>query len=198
MVLTSAGNDEEGLRLVRMGAQDYLIKGRFDPPLLYRVITYTAERCRLLREVQDLRQREQREQELRALRELSRHAAEMALNKPLRMQEQAPERFAEAVALYEGFLDQALERRVYRTERGAFAGSLRAFADDLAKTQAGPKEVVDIHSTALQQKMAGAPEIRGQAYLEEARFVLIEAMGALVKSYRLQAVPGLAAALGPE
>lgn len=50
VVQTVNGSDEAALVAVAHGAQDYLVKGGFDSPLLYRSIRYAIERDRLNKE----------------------------------------------------------------------------------------------------------------------------------------------------
>ncbi len=47
LILTGFNDDSVALEAVRRGAQDYLIKGKFDAPLLLRAITYAIERKKL-------------------------------------------------------------------------------------------------------------------------------------------------------
>ncbi len=47
LILTGFNNDATSLEAVRRGAQDYLIKGKFDADLLFRAITYAIERKKL-------------------------------------------------------------------------------------------------------------------------------------------------------
>lgn len=49
LVLTSADDDEQATRAMRMGAQDFLVKGQVDAQRLRRAISYGVERKRLLR-----------------------------------------------------------------------------------------------------------------------------------------------------
>jgi hypothetical protein len=44
--------------------------------------------------------------------------------------------------------------------------------------------VIDIHTTALKQKVRGAPAPKAQAYAGEARMTLLEVMGHLAGHYR--------------
>ena len=61
IVLTGSADSERGLRAVREGAQDYLIKGFVDPELVVRTIRYAIERKRteakLARYTRELRMR---------------------------------------------------------------------------------------------------------------------------------------------
>ena len=47
LILTAFTNDALALEAVRKGAQDYLIKGKIDGPLLVRAINYAVERKKL-------------------------------------------------------------------------------------------------------------------------------------------------------
>jgi len=64
VVLTNLGNEEIALEIVRMGAQDYLIKGHVNTDLLVRSIRYSIER-------------KQGEMELRKLNEINKRTVAM-------------------------------------------------------------------------------------------------------------------------
>jgi len=51
VVLTGDREESTGLAAVRRGAQDFLVKGRFEPSLLRRVVRFSVERQRLLQEL---------------------------------------------------------------------------------------------------------------------------------------------------
>jgi len=53
IVLTSKGEETLGLRAVRMGAADYIVKGHFDEQLLSRSVSYSIERHRILGKLQE-------------------------------------------------------------------------------------------------------------------------------------------------
>jgi len=54
IVMTGTDDEEMGLEALKHGAQDYLVKGRFDDRELKRVIRYAIERKGLLNEKEDL------------------------------------------------------------------------------------------------------------------------------------------------
>jgi len=51
IVLTGLADEEAGMKAVKQGAQDYLVKGQIDGRLMYRSIMYSIERFRLEREL---------------------------------------------------------------------------------------------------------------------------------------------------
>jgi signal transduction histidine kinase len=51
VVLTGSDDDETALSAIQLGAQDYLVKGRFDTDLLARSLHYAVERKRMLIEL---------------------------------------------------------------------------------------------------------------------------------------------------
>ncbi|HKY03744.1 MAG TPA: GGDEF domain-containing response regulator, partial [Blastocatellia bacterium] len=54
IVLTGTDDEEIGIESVKAGAEDYLIKGKIDGPLLVRSIRYAIERHRLIEEIRSL------------------------------------------------------------------------------------------------------------------------------------------------
>ena len=47
IILTGLANEETGIRAIKYGAQDYLVKGEFNGKLLVRAIQYALERKKL-------------------------------------------------------------------------------------------------------------------------------------------------------
>jgi DNA-binding response OmpR family regulator len=95
---------------------------------------------------------------------------------PLR--EALPETFAELARHYGGLLDRALERRVYRVSQ-PLSEELRSLGERLGSLGAGPRDVVDLHRTALRGKGSAT-----HAYVEEGRLLVLELMGHLASFYR--------------
>lgn len=129
---------------------------------------------------------ERYERELRNLESISRPAhtqvtAQMFGIHPLA--KSAPEKFAELVESYMTVLDLALEERAYRISH-SIPEKLRAIAEQLGFLRAGPRDVIEIHSTALKRKANNGTSRKHQAYLEEGRLLVLEMMGYLVSYYR--------------
>lgn len=199
VVLSGLDDAELGLSAVAQGAQDYLVKGQVEGPLLARSLRYAIERRRAERaeaarveaEAQlqlSRRAEEQRQAELRAVERLAapsdRTAAVTARSfGMLPVSQAAPERFAELTERYAALLDRALEQRVYRVEHRLSDG-LRELADELGFLRAGPRDVVELHTVALRGRIEQATPQRSQAYVEEARVAILELMGHLVAYYR--------------
>ncbi len=86
VVLTGHDDEELGARAVQAGAQDYLIKGRVDGPLLARAMRYAAERQRMLSSLEqqvaertaELREADQELRRTRQLEAVARLAAGVA------------------------------------------------------------------------------------------------------------------------
>lgn len=55
VVFTAAGDEDTALEALKAGAQDYLVKGELNAPLVRRSICYAIERCRMASESRRLR-----------------------------------------------------------------------------------------------------------------------------------------------
>lgn len=186
IVMTDTDDEILGIKLVQMGAQDYLVKEQIHTTLLIRSIRYTVERYRMQIELNVMRHHEQQERELRSLEQLSRSTgttitARLFGATPLR--ESLPDLFNELVQSYGTLLDRALEQRTYKVDHKT-SDELRLIAEQLGFLKASPRDVVKIHSTALKHKTDYAPPQKAQAYVEEGRMLVLELMGYLVSYYR--------------
>lgn len=99
--------------------------------------------------------------------------------------------FAELIKEYGNIMDEALERRIYKTDQ-SLSEPLVNLAGRLGFMKATPRDVVELHSEALQQKSRSVPPSKIRGYLEEGHLLLVELLGDLVAWYRNQAFHGCA------
>ncbi len=132
------------------------------------------------------RMREQQEKDVRSLDHPSLVTQPAAPNERHRdkpLCDRKPGDFLEIVELYAGLMDLALEEQTHKVEHH-LSEKLRSIAERLGAWKAGPRDVADVHSTALKRKCNGIIPAKARAYTEEGRFMLIELMGYLVSYYR--------------
>lgn len=141
----------------------------------------TADRCAKEAERQTREKHVERlETSVREYRQLVEKPREREGN-PFR--EAAPQLFRDWVREYEEILEQALEQRAYRVENN-LSRRLRELAERMGFIGAGPRDVVDLHTRAIQTKTKAVPTGRAYTYIEEGRLLLVELMGDLVTYYR--------------
>ena len=80
-------------------------------------------------------------------------------------------------------LDDAIEERHFDVDNDV-TGQLRAVAATLGALGAGPRDVVELYEAAMRDRVDGAPPSKAKAYVEEGRFVLLQALGHLTRFYR--------------
>ena len=62
--------------------------------------------------------------------------------------------------------------------------SMEALVTQLGELEAGPRELVVIHTAALKQLVKDAPPAKARAYAIDGRLLALEMMGYLVNFYR--------------
>ena len=156
--------------------------------------TTTAFKLRLPRSAQDVARPKQEtlsEQELAAFEHLAAPltattvTAQMFGASPL--QERSPLEYADIVERYRSLLDTALHRKAYRGHGEGIAADLRGLADRLGDLGAGPREVTEVHTKALQHAVRGVAAAKTTALLTEGRLLALELMGNLTSYYRRRA-----------
>ena len=169
---------------LEVGADTYLVKP-IQPRVLLAQVRALLRIKRAEAALVDQQEREMGSLNQMTARSKTAITAQMFGAGPLR--ETASEAFVEAVASYDRLLDLALEQRAYKVENNT-SSRLQDMAERLGFLNAGPRDVIDLHSAALKVKVAGANAKKAQAYVEEGRLVVIELMGYLVSYYRNRAV----------
>jgi CheY-like chemotaxis protein len=188
------GTDEMVCKGYTLGAVDYLVKPLV-PEILrakVRVFVELGRKAEVEREARESAARlEQLEQELLSLSRLSEATptsvtAHLYGESPLA--HGLPEEFQALVTRYGELIDLALEQRAFKMEY-RLSEDLRALGEQLGFLRAGPRDVVEIHSTALRKRAAGSVSAKAQAYVEEGRLAVLELMGYLAAYYRRYCSP---------
>jgi response regulator RpfG family c-di-GMP phosphodiesterase len=187
IIFLTAHEEDEGQvsRAYSLGAVDYIRKP-FNPDILkakVKVFLNLHARNRQLRDAELAREREQ-------LTSLSNNpatglTAEMFGTTLLRVS--APAHFEQLVQTYQDLLVRCLESRSYKTDQQDAeycATTLRVIVQELGYLNAGPRDVIDLHTTALKKACDAASPQKCRAFSEEGRLLIVELMGYLVSYYR--------------
>lgn len=147
-------------------------------------ITIQRQMARAAAEAEALRERLRAiERELHDVERISRSepiTARRLTVAPLR--QRSPTIFSQCVEGYRSLLDEALQHRAKHTQPSAV--DLRQLGERLGAHDSAPRDVVDVHLTAVRAAAAEAPQAKQQAYLEEGRLLVLELMGHLAAYYR--------------
>jgi hypothetical protein len=109
----------------------------------------------------------------------------------------SPEMFNRLVDVYSQMLDMTLDENMYRVDHGR-ADRLKQVAAQLGFLRAGPKDVIEIHRSALKYKIRQVYFRKAQAYISEGRILVLELMGYLANYYRSRAFRFLSGAADGE
>ena len=101
----------------------------------------------------------------------------------LPLAESLPAIFDDLTNEYGALLDIVLEAKMYRITED-LTEKLRSLAERLGAYNAGPHDVVLLHSNALKIKVSGAPYAKASVYFEEGRLLVLKLMGYLAAYYR--------------
>jgi hypothetical protein len=93
--------------------------------------------------------------------------------------------FAKLGRKYGQLLDMAIEQRTYKVEH-QLPEHLRSLAMEIGILKGGPRDVIELHTYAINKKIEASKHERSQAYVEEGRLLVLELMGHLVTHYRTQ------------
>jgi len=186
IAIVDATNLYAGREAVRLGAEDCWVRGELTDLAMRHSLRCALDRHRRM---VDLRARWLEEVKRREgdtliatgqLRPETLHALHLKT-----LQVTAPLLFEAMVNRYQDQLDSAFEARLYRNlPRDRISKELKLMAADLQSVTAGPRDVVDIHTTALRRRLNDEPPSRAAIHVEEARVLSLDLMGQLVARYR--------------
>ena len=101
----------------------------------------------------------------------------------LPLRDSLPDEFRSLSDRYGELLSDALDERVYKVDHKVSA-ALRVLSDRLGVLSAGPRDVIDMHVSALKHRLAEAPPESGAELVDVGRLLVLELMGDVVAYYR--------------
>lgn len=108
------------------------------------------------------------------------------------LRENYPDIFSQLIGRYVYALELAIEQRIYKVEHPV-SEELRALAERLGSLNAGPRDIVELHTQSLVRvteekngKHTSARDWKAQAYTEEGRLIALELMGYLAGYYQIR------------
>jgi len=174
VVLVEERDEPLAIKAVQLGAADYLVAERLYGTLVSRCLRHAVEveriRVRLL-EV---------EAQWRSAFDTDR-GGERGGSASLRAA--LPKTFSELVGEYGEILDLAVEQVLYQVER-PIEQRMEEVARRMGALWAGPRDVVEVHATALKKKKQQVGPQRMRLYTAEGRLRVLELMGRVLGYYR--------------
>jgi CheY-like chemotaxis protein len=186
VVLTGHEDEALDMRCIALGAQDYRSTTDIRPVPLRRSINYAINRSNE-QEIRDLRETLDRYREMS-----SRVAADPShrtngTHPPLRSR--APQAFETWVEAYAVLLRHHFDRLVMQADKPR--DDMNRIVAELGNEGAGPRDLVDIHVSALGRVSEEGNSVRARTFAVEGRLVALEMMGLLVDYYRVRKGPGI-------
>ena len=105
----------------------------------------------------------------------------------LPLREANPEKFESFKTEYMACLEQSFEQRTYNVSY-PISKALKKISNDLGALRAGPRDVIEIHYSALMAIFEKYHLPRRQVYISEGRLLVLELMGNLVQFYRSNSI----------
>ncbi len=99
------------------------------------------------------------------------------------VKEGLPILFDRFVQQFSGLLDKSFEQRIHKTAHD-YSSSLKKMGQELGRINAGPRDIIEIYTTALRNKSENIPVMKAQAYAEDGRMMALELVGNLANYYR--------------
>jgi DNA-binding response OmpR family regulator len=193
IVLTVHADKKIALEALKEGAQDFLPKESVNPDNLERAIRYCMQRNKLWQELQWSKERERRERELRAFHE---SVTELDTAPPPAVKE-SEFVFEQFVVEYQFALTKSLEEITFKGPQEV-PDQMRVLANKLGELQAGPKDIIDIHTLALTRVCNGKAKSVEQAFTDEARIMVVQLMGYMCRYYRNRLLNAVQESLRPK
>ncbi len=186
VILTEERDRAFATQAIQSGARDCLGGDEVSAPLLQRVARYAIERYRIQRRLDELRTKKDREKEMTQLGTLCGPSNLTTTLKSLSaapLMDARPKEFSAEIENYGLLLDRLLEA-TDADEKNIVKEELHGLADRLGDLNTGPRDLVEIHESALSHKLRSPFITDSSAPVEEGRLLLLPLMGHLVSYYR--------------
>jgi DNA-binding response OmpR family regulator len=180
VVLTGLDDDGLALRCIEAGAQDYLCKSNITPNNLRRALGYALSRVREGR-LQALRIMLQSWQALSSEQMSTQVTRAIAGIGPIKVR--IPDIFNELQTVYHELLEEYMEHLLVKKEKPRDA--MEALATRLGDLGATPRDLIDVHMSALDIASRSLNQSRIASFASDGRLFALEIMGLLVEYYRL-------------
>ncbi len=188
VVLTGLDDEQSSVEALRIGAQDYLVKGTATGETLRRTIRYAVERRKIMADLETLRQNGQDilsnlKCALAAYRQLvddttSPFADE--IDQPLR---QRKPRFVQDIAeLYSELLDDYVRNGGANNVEPRMVHLVQRLREEFA----GARDVVEIHMEALKHRLEEGAVEAPKSLAIKAQVFAVEVLGRLLTQYKRQ------------
>ncbi|WP_108661658.1 response regulator [Acuticoccus kandeliae] len=180
LVLTGMTDEDLALECINAGAQDYLFKNEMQPNGLRRAIGYAITRKREseLRELQ---------QTMARYRSLASDASSTSVTAGVfglgPVKARMPAEFDDCVGSYGRLLRTYVRQLMAEEIRPREA--MEHLVTRLGDLGAGPKDVIDVHTAALDEAAGEVNAKRQHTLIVEGRLFALEMMGLLVDYYRI-------------
>ena len=180
VVLTGLDDDDLAMRCVAAGAQDYLCKSEMTPHNLRRVLGYALSRVRE-GQLQALRTMLQGCQALSSQQMSGPVTRALAGLSPIK--DRDPEAFQRFQDTWCVLLERYMDYLRVKTDKPR--DLMEILATHLGDLGAAPRDLIDIHVSALDTAARRLKQSRGPAFASDGRLFALEMMGLLVEYYRL-------------
>lgn len=190
IVLTGLDDADLGLKAIQVGAQDFLVKGDLNPELVRRSVRYALERHKILMRLEAVEYEAQQARERGSLERLAAPPLASTSARAFqvtRLHDGAPLQFSDIVNEYGELLEAAVNQTVTQADLNV-PPRLKQLAVRLGRLKVAPRDVIDIHLSAMKARTANMTGRKAKAMSTEGRIVLLEMMGYLAGEYRVFAL----------